>query len=54
MQKVSAPPDMVKKNLVRGYNDELYFAEVTGVLTKIFKLEMCKDRGGEVVRREIY
>ena len=45
---------MVRRHLVRGYNEQVYYAETTGNAEKIFKLELHANKIGEVTRKEIY
>ena len=45
---------MVKRHLVRGYNEQVYFAETSGNAEKIYKLELHTSKVGEVTKKQIY
>ena len=45
---------MVKRHLVRGYSDQIYFAETLGNAEKIYKLEFNSNKIGEITRKPIY
>ena len=50
------PTSMVRRHLVRGYNDQIYYAETSGknAGAKIVRLELSANKIGEVKRKEIY
>ena len=48
------PTAMVKRHLIRGYQDQVYFSETSGNGEKIFKLELHAGKIGEVTKKEIY
>ena len=48
------PNAMVRRHLVRGYNDQIYYGETSGNAEKIYKLELHANKVGEVTRKEIY
>ena len=45
---------MIRRHLVRGYNDQIFFAESGGASDKIFKLEMHPEVPGSVVKQEVF
>ena len=45
---------MVKRHLVRGYNEEVYFAEKSGNAEKLYKLALHSIKPGLVTKKEIY
>ena len=45
---------MVRRDMVRGYNDQIFFAESSGASDKILKVEMHPDLAGTVVRQEMF
>ena len=48
------PTAMVRRHLVRGYNDQIYYGETSGNAEKIYKLTLHPSKIGEVKRDEIY
>ena len=50
-QEWCEPTSMVKRHLVRGYNEQVYFAETSGNAEKIFKLELHSSKVGEVTKK---
>ena len=42
---------MVRRHLIRGYNDQIYFAETVGNAEKIYKLELHSSKIGEVTKK---
>ena len=48
------PNAMVRRHLVRGYNDQIYYGETSGNAEKIFKIELHASKVGEVTKKEIY
>lgn len=45
---------MVRRHLVRGYNEKIYFAETSGNVDKIFQMEFHSTKNNEIVKKEIY
>ena len=48
------PNAMVRRHLVRGYNEQIYFAETSGNGEKIYKLEIHSSRINELTKKQIY
>lgn len=45
---------MVRRHLVRGYNEKVYFAETSGSSETIKELEFHMHKPNEVIKREIF
>ena len=45
---------MVRRHLVRGYNETVYFAESSGKVDKIFQIEFHPTKSNEICTKEIY
>ena len=48
------PNSMVRRHLVRGYNDQVFFGETSGNAEKIWKLELHAGKIGEMTKKDIY
>lgn len=44
---------MIKRHLVRGYNEKVYYAESTGSCSRIQQLSFHKSNPGEIANKEI-
>ena len=42
-KELCSPSDMVRRHLVRGYKDQVYFAETSQNAATIYKLEIHKE-----------
>ena len=51
---VCKPREMVRRHLVRGYNEVIYFAETTGKVDKISQIEFHPTKNNEILAKEIY
>ena len=51
---ICAPQNMVRRHLVRGYNEKIFYAETNGSVEKIFKLEFHPTKSNELIKKEIY
>ena len=45
---------MVRRHMVRGYNEQVYFAESFGNAEKIFQVEFHPHLKNEIVKKEIF
>ena len=45
---------MIRRHLVRGYNEKVFFAESVGNAEKIHELEFHKANPNEIVKKEIF
>ena len=45
---------MLRRHLIRGYNDRIYFGETSGNSEKIFKLEMHPSKAETIVKKEVF
>jgi len=46
--------DMVKRHVVRGYCEQVYYAETAGNAEKVWKLEQHSTKAGSITKKEIY
>ena len=53
-EEVCKAKDMVKRHLVRGYCEQVYYAETAGNAQKVFKLEQHSTKAGEITTKEVY
>ena len=51
---ICKPKAMVRRHLVRGYNEKVYFAESMGNAEKINQLEFHRSNPNEITKKEIY
>ena len=51
---VCRPEAMVRRHLVRGYNEKVFYAETQGNAEKIFQLEFHSSKPNELIKKEIY
>ena len=51
---ICQPEAMVRRHLVRGYNEKVYFAETSGNAEKIQQLEFHASKSNEIMKKEIY
>ena len=51
---VCQPDTMIRRHLVRGYNEKIFFAETSGGVDKIFQIEFHPTKSHEITRKEIY
>ena len=49
-----APKAMIRRHLVRGYNEKVFFAESVGNADKLHELEFHKANPNEIVKKEIF
>ena len=55
MFKVICKPEaMVRRHVVRGYNEKVYFAETSGNAEKIHQLDFHTSKPNEITKKEIY
>ena len=45
---------MIRRHLVRGYNEKIFFAESSGNVDKIFQIEFHPTKNNEITKKEIY
>jgi hypothetical protein len=45
---------MVRRHIVRGYQDRLYYAETTGNSEKIYEITMHPSRTNETAKSEVF
>ena len=45
---------MVRRHLIRGYNEKVYYAETVGNAVKIQELEFHKSHPNEITKKEIF
>ena len=45
---------MIRRHLVRGYNEKIFFAESSGNVDKIFQVEFHPSKANEITKHEIY
>lgn len=48
------PETMIRRHLVRGYNEKIFFAESSGNVDKIFQVEFHPSKPNEITKHEIY
>ena len=51
---ICEPETMVRRHLVRGYNEKIFFAESSGNVDKIFQVEFHSTKMNEIIKKEIY
>ena len=51
---ICEPEAMVRRHLVRGYNERVFFAESSGNAEKIYEIDWHNSKPNEVVKKEIY
>ena len=45
---------MLRRHLIRGYHERVFFAESSGNAEKIFKLELHPSKPETIVKKDIY
>lgn len=45
---------MVRRHLVRGYNEKIFYAETQGNAEKVYQLEFHTSKPNEINKKEIY
>ena len=45
---------MIRRHLVRGYNEKVFFAESSGKVDKIYQVEFHPTKPNEITFKEIY
>ena len=51
---ICQPEAMLRRHLVRGYNEKVFFAESSGNAEKIYQVEFHNSKLGELTKKEIY
>lgn len=51
---ICEPEAMLRRHLVRGYNEKVFFAESSGNSEKIFQVEFHGSKGNEITKKEIF
>ena len=51
---ICEPESMIRRHLVRGYNEKIFFAETQGNTEKIQKLEFHQTKANSVIKNEIW
>lgn len=51
---ISQPEAMLRRHMIRGYNEKIFFAETAGNAEKIFQLELHNSMPNEIHKKEIY
>lgn len=51
---ICEPEAMVRRHMVRGYNEQVYFAESSGNAEKIFQIEFHPHFKNEITKKEIF
>ena len=45
---------MIRRHIVRGYNEQIFYAETQGNNDKIWKIEFHKTKNNEITKKEIF
>jgi len=45
---------MLRRHLVRGYNEQVFFAESSGNAEKIYQVEFHNSKANELSKKEIF
>ena len=51
---ICEPEAMVRRHMVRGYNEQVYFAESFGNAEKIYQIEFHPHLKNEIIKKEIF
>ena len=51
---ICEPEDMVRRHMIRGYNDKIFFAESSGNVDKIQKLEFHSSDENKITKQEVF
>ena len=51
---ISEPKAMVRRHLVRGYNEKIFFCESNSNAEKIYKIEFHISIANEITKKEIF
>ena len=51
---VCKPEDMIRRHLIRGYNEKIFYAESQGNVDKILKLEFHASKPDKITKLEIF
>ena len=51
---ISEPQAMLRRHMIRGYNEKIFFAETSGNAEKIYQIELHNSMANEVTKKEIY
>ena len=51
---ICKPHTMMKRHIVRGYNEKIFFAERQGHVEKIQQVQFHNSKAGKLVKQEIF
>ena len=53
-QEICGPQAMLRRHLIRGYHDRVFYAETTGNAEKLFQLNLHSTKPETVTKKEIF